>query len=253
MTAPAGRDRPPTGHKEQLLSQCRLFAYAGDEALQFADSMTLCVRLAGDERIHVDAAGRDWIWFICDGVVQLAYADGEGRRAVVLLLDRDDGWIALENLEEPRMRMELTAIRPATLLRATRDELAQLCSRHPEVSWEFARLSLARIRRLQQRLAEVTAGSVPERLAAALLALGARYGCPDPGGGRSLAQPMAHRDLAGIVGASRQRVAAILGRFRQSGWIGGDRRRVEWIDEAALAAVGRQVAFHTGHATGGIG
>lgn len=240
MSIPA--DRWPIAGKEQLLRQCRLFARAGDQAVRLAGSMTLCMRLAADERICVDAAARHWVWLICDGLVELAYADAEGRRAVVLLLDRDDGWVSLEDLEEPWQRMELTAVRPATLLRSSREELGRLFDRYPEVSWRFAGLSLARIQRLQQRLAEVTARSVSQRLAAALLGLSARYGRPERRGGRRLGLSMGYGELAGVVGGSRRRVARILGRFRRAGWIGGERRRVEWIDERALAAVGRPVA-----------
>jgi CRP/FNR family cyclic AMP-dependent transcriptional regulator len=75
-----------------------------------------------------------------------------------------------------------------------------------------------------------------ERLAGALLELGAKFGVEDARG-RLLTLKLTHSDLAELVGASRQRITEQLSEFERSGVIIRDGRRLIIVTEQLLAVV----------------
>jgi CRP/FNR family transcriptional regulator, cyclic AMP receptor protein len=75
---------------------------------------------------------------------------------------------------------------------------------------------------------------VKGRLAKALLGLAERYGEPSAAGGVSITLRLTHRDLAGMVGASRENVSRALGAFRRRGFIDYETDSLRLLDLDAL-------------------
>ena len=75
-----------------------------------------------------------------------------------------------------------------------------------------------------------------ERLAGALLELGAKFGVEDARG-RLLTLKLTHSDLAELVGASRQRITEQLSEFERNGVIIRDGRRLIIVTQQLLAVV----------------
>jgi CRP/FNR family cyclic AMP-dependent transcriptional regulator len=75
---------------------------------------------------------------------------------------------------------------------------------------------------------------VKGRLAKTLLGLAERHGEPDPAGGTRIALHLTHRDLAGMVGASRENVSRALGGFRRRGFIDYDAESIRLHNPEAL-------------------
>jgi len=118
-----------------------------------------------------------------------------------------------------------------------RDAAIALVRQHPEIALEANR-QLARDRHmLLGRLAYLTYGSVRERLARGLLELGKRYGvhCEE---GLRIALPLFQRDLADLVGTSRQKVNLALRKFASQGLIRTKRGRIIILDQQGLQELG---------------
>jgi CRP/FNR family transcriptional regulator, cyclic AMP receptor protein len=75
-----------------------------------------------------------------------------------------------------------------------------------------------------------------ERLAGALLELGAKFGAEDARG-RILTLKLTHSDLAELVGASRQRITEQLNEFERTGVVIRDGRRLIIVPRRLLALV----------------
>jgi len=65
-------------------------------------------------------------------------------------------------------------------------------------------------------------------------ALAADHGRPDPDGGTRISLHLTHRDLAGMVGASRENVSRALGAFRKRGFIDYDSDAIHLRNPDAL-------------------
>jgi CRP/FNR family cyclic AMP-dependent transcriptional regulator len=75
---------------------------------------------------------------------------------------------------------------------------------------------------------------VKGRLAKALLGLAERHGRPDGKGGTVIGVRLTHRDLAGMVGASRENVSRALAAFRKRGLVDYDASAIRLLDREAL-------------------
>jgi CRP/FNR family cyclic AMP-dependent transcriptional regulator len=137
----------------------------------------------------------------------------------------------------------LTGGRRTAGARATSPTTVWAIGRDP--FWRFIESNPAASSALLRQLAEVLAArealiddllslDVKGRLAKALLGLAERHGQPHPGGGRRIALHLTHRDLAGMVGASRENVSRALATFRKRGFIDYDAESIRLLDREAL-------------------
>jgi CRP/FNR family cyclic AMP-dependent transcriptional regulator len=111
-----------------------------------------------------------------------------------------------------------------------RDRVLFLLREHPELLKEaLGRLSLWE-ERLAQRLEDLVALSIRERLVRALLELRREHGIHEAEGIR-IDLPLSQRDLADLVGASRQTVCHELQRLAKEGLVRVEARRIIVTDQ----------------------
>ena len=97
----------------------------------------------------------------------------------------------------------------------------------PDVLWVIVRLLARRLRATDEALADAVFLDVPARTAKRLLELA--------GDADEFRLPMTQEDLAGLVGASRERVNKALSLFTRLGWIEVEgRNRYRILDREAL-------------------
>ena len=104
---------------------------------------------------------------------------------------------ALDETQRPRARLRRRARRAST--------------RDPQLLWVIVRLLARRLRATDESLADAVFLDVPARTAKRLLELA--------GDADEFRLPMTQEDLAGLVGASRERVNKALSLFTRLGWI----------------------------------
>jgi CRP-like cAMP-binding protein len=96
------------------------------------------------------------------------------------------------------------------------DRFAVLCRQRPELSWAVLRVVVRRLRQVSAQRAEQTGNTVAERLAALLVDLAAEYGAPTETG-VTIALSRTQRELAAMVGGSRESVVRALSDLRSRG------------------------------------
>jgi CRP/FNR family transcriptional regulator, cyclic AMP receptor protein len=101
--------------------------------------------------------------------------------------------------------------------------------------------SSALLRQVAERLAsrealidDLLSLDVKGRLAKALLGLAERHGRPGEQGSTVIAVRLTHRDLAGMVGASRENVSRALATFRKRGLVDYDSSGIRLLDPHGL-------------------
>jgi CRP/FNR family cyclic AMP-dependent transcriptional regulator len=126
--------------------------------------------------------------------------------------------------------------------RATSETVAWAISR--EAFWAFLEAtpsgSAALLRQVAERLAsrealidDLLSLDIKGRLAKTLLGLGERHGRADEGG-TVIVVHLTHRDLAGMVGASRENVSRALSSFRRRGLLDYDAVAIRLVDPEGL-------------------
>ncbi len=114
-----------------------------------------------------------------------------------------------------------------------RADVRRLLLTDPRIATRIAELLGARIAELEQRLADLVAKTVVERAAGALCLLAGA----DAGPVR-----LTHEQLAGLVGASRERTTTALGELAAHGAVALRRGRILVRDRARLAALAEGAA-----------
>jgi CRP/FNR family cyclic AMP-dependent transcriptional regulator len=127
--------------------------------------------------------------------------------------------------------------------RATSPTLAWLIGREafwaflevtPSASAALLRLVAARLRDREALIDDLLSLDVKGRLAKALLGLAERHGHAAEDGSLVILVRLTHRDLAGLVGASRENVTRALAAFRKRGLIAYDTNAIRLLDPEAL-------------------
>jgi len=127
--------------------------------------------------------------------------------------------------------------------RATSPTLAWLIGREafwaflevtPSASAALLRLVAARLADREALIDDLLSLDVKGRLAKALLGLADRHGHEAADGSLVITVRLTHRDLAGMVGASRENVTRALAAFRKRGLIAYDTSAIRLLDAEAL-------------------
>ena len=157
----------------------------------------------------------DWVFFIESGAAKLTVLSPSGREAVVGVL-REGDFLGENVLDDARPPRPASAI-ALTDLRATkisRDAMLLLLRTQPDVSRAFTSYLIRSITGLMANMSNHLLYGSEERLARALQALA------ELGDHQSELLPrFTQQDLAEMIGITRQRVNALMRRFRRFGFV----------------------------------
>ncbi|HEV3464236.1 MAG TPA: Crp/Fnr family transcriptional regulator, partial [Actinomycetota bacterium] len=137
-------------------------------------------------------------------------------------------------LNDGRRTAGARATSPTTAWAIGRGPFWGFLEANPAASSALLRQVAARLADREALIDDLLSLDVKSRLAKALLGLAAGHGEPDPEGGTRIALRLTHRDLAGMVGASRENVSRALGAFRKRGFIDYDSDAIHLRNPEAL-------------------
>ena len=200
-----------TDHIERL-SRTSFFADAAPEMLER-------LALAGRERsltrgdvLFEEGDPPDALYLVVRGRIAIAMSSPVDRReSVVALMERGDLFGELGMLDNgPRSAMA-RALEPSTVLEVPFGPVRQLFEEDPRLLWNVTRLLATRLRVMDEVLADSVFLDVTGRTAKRLLELA--------NGSDEFQLPVTQEELAGMVGASRERVNKAIASFIKLGWL----------------------------------
>jgi CRP/FNR family transcriptional regulator, cyclic AMP receptor protein len=154
----------------------------------------------------------DCLHLVVDGRLAIAIANPIDRReSVVALMETGDLFGELGMLDDgPRSAMA-RALEPSLVLEIPYQPVLEMFDEHPELLWNVTRLLATRLRAMDEALADSVFLDVTGRTAKRLLELA--------DGADEFTLPVTQEELAGMVGASRERVNKAIASFIRLGWI----------------------------------
>lgn len=192
--------------------------------------------LADGEYSHrKDHAAEGWFG-ILSGAIKICSTSPEGKESMLAFLEQGN-WFGEISLFDGVARTHDGVAQGATeLLLVAPTDFRALLVRFPELPIHFLRLQSARLRLLFAALADVNALPFEARLAKQLLNLARSYGVKEHDGIR-INLHLPQEDLAQLLGASRQRINAMLSAWAKQGWIAVHYGHVTLQNSAALEEV----------------
>lgn len=200
----------------ELLARTSLFASLPREELLGLASRLRVRRFAkGAMIVRIDEAERS-LFLIRSGTVKVMRPLATGDEAVMSILGPGEFFGELGLLDGQGGTATVVALEAAEILVLSREDFLGYLQAYPPAAGAAIALLSERVRYLGDQLEEAYALELPQRLARRLLALGRTHGKKTPVG-LAIDLPLTQSDLAGMVGASRQRVNRLLGEWQDRG------------------------------------
>lgn len=169
------------------------------------------------------------LFVIFSGRVAVAARASDGRESVMAVLGPGALFGEMPMFDDGIRHADARALTTVHLLSMPYDEVRKVLSARPEVLWAVVRILARRLRATDEALADAMFLDVTGRTAKRLLELAQ--------GEDEFRMPLTQEELAGMVGASRERVNKAIATFVKLGWIEiAGRTRYKILDRDELVA-----------------
>lgn len=169
----------------------------------------------------------DSLYLVVSGRVAIAIRNPiDQRETVVALMDSGDLFGEMSLLDEGSRSAMARALEPSVVFVIPFDPVAKAFRSDPALLWGVCRLLARRLRVMDEALADSVFLDVTGRTAKRLLELSS--------GGDEFVLPITQEELAGMVGASRERVNKAIASFIRLGWIDQHERHYTILKRDAL-------------------
>jgi CRP/FNR family cyclic AMP-dependent transcriptional regulator len=169
--------------------------------------------------VYREGDAADALYLVARGRVKLCCPEpGTDREAVIDILPTGALFGEFALYSTGAHQMSAAAFENARVLRIPAGEFKLAMGESRELNHHTLRLLGQRLSRSERRVADFALDAIPARLEKLLAELSARYGREEPGGVLiDLALP--HREIASIVGSTRESVTVRLNDLRRAGVI----------------------------------
>jgi CRP/FNR family transcriptional regulator, cyclic AMP receptor protein len=157
------------------------------------------------------------LFVVVSGRIAIANKSVDGRESVISLMERGDLFGEMPLFDGLLRSAEARALEPSEVLAIPYAPLRGLYESQPELLWNVVALLAGRLRSTDEALADSVFLDVTGRTAKRLLELA--------GDLDEFSLPITQEELAGMVGASRERVNKAIASFVRLGWIEQSDRR----------------------------
>jgi CRP/FNR family cyclic AMP-dependent transcriptional regulator len=206
------------GHAE-LLANTDLFAHATAAELEYlAGQSTVRDMVRGDLLFH-EGDAPDALYVMIRGRVAIAldHRPIDSRESVMALMESGHLFGEMGLLDGGARSANAKALEPSTVLTVPYGPVRQMFQQRPELLWDVVRLLARRLRAMDEALADSVFLDVTGRTAKRILELS--------DGADEFQLPITQEELAGMVGASRERVNKAIASFIRLGWLEQHDRR----------------------------
>lgn len=225
-----------THTKLWYLQRLKLLDTLSDHQKQTVEKLTRMSEVKRRQRIYLPGDPSDQIFVLKAGVVKIATLGPEGREIILAFLYPGDVFGELAIVDDSPRDHLAEAYEDAVICAVDRDLFRQLMRDCPELGYQITKLMGFRLKTFRSRVEELLYRSAHARVAHTLLDLATQHGIADAQG-IVIPLRLSQRDIANLVGLTRETVNFILRDFRQKNIIETDRRSIRLKDTAALQAV----------------
>lgn len=213
---------------EQVLAETEFFAEAPLELLApIAAAGKVRELVRGDVLFEVGDEP-DSIYVVLSGRIAIAIGNRpfDHRESVIALMDEGDLFGDMGMLDKSPRSAGARSLEASSVLEIPYSAVIEQLNKSSDLLWNVIRMLSRRLRAMDQALADSVFLDVTGRTAKRLLELS--------GGKDEFTLPVTQEELAGMVGASRERVNKAIASFIKLHWLEQSERTYHIIDRAKL-------------------
>jgi CRP-like cAMP-binding protein len=209
------------------LSSTELFSSLPEGALDRVARKATRVSLERNEVLFNEGDEASELYVVCSGRVGIGKRSPDGRESLVALMEPGDVFGEMPLFDENPRSASARALERCELVRLPYDVVKAELDAAPGALWGVVALFARRLRSADDAIADAMLLDVTGRTAKRLLELAGEQD--------SFVLPITQEELAGLVGASRERVNKAIAAFVRLGWIDQADRRYRIVNRERLA------------------
>jgi CRP/FNR family cyclic AMP-dependent transcriptional regulator len=210
-----------------LLADVELFRALSPDAFQQVVAEVRPRTLRRGDVLFAEGDESSELFVVERGRIAIANRSGDGRESVVALMEPGDVFGEMGLFDGIGRSAHARALEPSQVYEIAYAPLREIFKSKPELLWNVVELLARRLRNMDVALADSVFLDVTGRTAKRLLELSA--------GADEFALPITQEELAGLVGASRERVNKAISSFIKLGWLEQRDRRYAITDRDQLS------------------
>jgi CRP/FNR family transcriptional regulator, cyclic AMP receptor protein len=211
----------------ELLARVELFSALDTDAVQAVAAAARSCVFERNDLIFAEGDPAAELYVVRTGRVAIAIQAPDGRQSVVALMEPGDLFGELTFFDGEGRSADARALERSELLAVPFAALRSVLEERPSLLWNVTALLARRLRNTDAALADSMFLDVTGRTAKRLLELA--------GDNDRFVLPVTQEELAGMVGASRERVNKAISAFIRLGWIEQADRRYRILDREQLS------------------
>ena len=202
-----------------LLRNTELFRDLEADALEELRSAAVSRRVHRGDVLFVEGERAEELFIVSSGRIAIANRSVDGRESLVALMETGDLFGEMPLFDEGGRSADARALTTSEMVAIPYAPIRALYDSQPQLLWYVVELFARRIRVTDEALADAVFLDVTGRTAKRLLELA--------GDADEFTLPVTQEELAGMVGASRERVNKAIASFVRLGWVEqGDRKYI---------------------------
>jgi CRP/FNR family cyclic AMP-dependent transcriptional regulator len=209
-----------------LLAASDLFKDLTDDELDSILAVATTRELRRGDVLFTEEDDSTELFLVEDGRIAMTQRSLDGRESVIALMERGDMFGEMPLFDGLGRSAEARALEKSSVTSITYEPLRALYETRPRLLWNVVEMLSQRLRSTDAALADSVFLDVTGRTAKRLLELA--------GDQDSFVLPITQEELAGMVGASRERVNKAIASFVRLGWIDQRDRRYQITDREQL-------------------
>jgi len=209
-----------------LLRNVDLFgSFSDDEHRRLADAADL-LDLIRNDVLFVEGEEAAACYVVTSGRIAISNRSVDGRESMFALMERGDLFGEMGLFDGLGRSAEARALESSQAIRIPYEALRAVWDDRPDLLWSVVQLLSQRIRSTDEALADAFFLDVTGRTAKHLLEIA--------GDQDEFEIPITQEELAGLVGASRERVNKAIASFLKLGWIDQQDRHYRILNRREL-------------------
>lgn len=210
----------------ELLGRSELFSAFSDVVLERIHAAATPVKCERNFVIFQEGDPAADLFVVKQGRVAIGRRSSDGRESLVALMEPGDLFGEMPLFDDGDRSASARALERSSVLRIPYDPVRRALDEDPQLLWTVVALLAHRLRATDDALVDAVLLDVTGRTAKRLLELA--------GDAPEFQLPITQEELAGLVGASRERVNKSIAAFIRLGWIEQLDRRYRIVQRERL-------------------
>ena len=210
--------RPTGGTVAAIVARAGIFQTVDPTAVAALMTHLQPVHFSRRQQIYGEGEPGDQLYIVTSGKVKLGRRSSDGRSHLLAIAGPSDMFGELSIFDRGPRTATATSVTEVDAVTLDRNAFRVWVADRPEIVERLLWVLARRLRRTDDDLSDLVFTDVGTRVAKQLLRLTRRFGTQENGALR-VTHNLTQKELAQLIGASRETVNRVLADFNQHGWI----------------------------------